>query len=43
MFYLFIICIIIGLLDAKKKIQMASHGIGCVTPSRNLFRFLINE
>ena len=39
-----ILAIILGILEAREKIWLAEHGFSfCPKPSKNLFRFLINE
>jgi hypothetical protein len=41
MFYVLILCIVIGLLEAKEK--MVCPQDSAMLPSKNLFRFLFNE
>jgi hypothetical protein len=43
MYYILIICIIVGVLDAHEKISLAKLGVGSVKSYKNLARFLLNE
>lgn len=40
MWLIFILCIIVGIIDAIQKMNDARIGIGAVKPSKNLFTFI---
>lgn len=43
MVIVFILCIIVGILDDFRRMSDASHGIGSVPPSNNIFTFLFTD
>lgn len=40
---IFIFCIIVGIIDAFRRMSDARHGIGAVPPSNNIFTFLFTD
>ena len=43
MWFVFVLCIIIGIMDGLKRMSDARIGVGAAKPSKNLFTFLFTD